>query len=942
MKSYLMKCLVCTAMTLIIPLRMSAYFPTVRNFTKDSYRSGAQNWCIAQGDGGNIWSANSEILEFNGKEWTGYQSNNRTSIRSLFYDKKAKRMYFGATNEFGYMHINEDDKIEYVSLSDSLKITTGEIWAIHKLDETFWIRENNNIYSYNYKEVKQYSFNDKITYSTIIDDQLLIFVRNLGAMRMGKVGEFENIEGTEELNGKGVCSILPYNDGSLIFVTATEGLYLFKDNALTEFDRELSSQLKKANVYCAMTNGKYISYGTVRNGVYIKDITTGKLMHLNTDTGLQNNTVLSMFYDNDGNLWLGLDKGIDMIALSSVEYRLFGDPNKFGAGYASEVFEGKIWLGTNQGLYCSELSDKDIPSDEKIREVNSVKGQVWALQVYDDHLFCCNDKGIDIIKGNLTTHIPMNGAWKLEAIKKHPDMLLGCSYDKLFFLKKNNGHWRFDGWIDGFSESSKVFVEDSDGKIWFSHWLKGLFRLELDIENRKVTTQEYLAKNVGFPEDWGNTPMNINGEIIFHTARGFYRFDQYNSHAYSYEKINSLFNTPPSGASIYMTSEKDLYISSGSQQTFCHKTDEGFLVDSLSLSHLTSRRVVGFEDIRSLSKNLLLINTEDGFSLIRTDLLKQKESKRHNNLHISNISVSQGKDSTIYSSRSSTVASEEVIELPYRDNTLKFRAILPSFSPGVSVLYSFRLEHFDKEWSQFTETNTKEYTKLPQGKYHFLVRAKTHDSNEIQETGITVVINAPWYLSTWAIVFYALMTTAIGYMIRKALLALMLRRKMQMRKENEEEMQKRKMKMELDHKAQDLAASTMNVIRKNEILLDIDAELESVAENIGDDRNKLLKTLTKIRHMIKENIQHDNIWQQFEENFDIVYDDFLKRLGEQYPQLTVSDKKMCAYLKMDLSSKEIAPLLNLTVRSVEMTRYRLRKKLGLSREDNLTEFLQNF
>ena len=170
----------------------------------------------------------------------------------------------------------------------------------------------------------------------------------------------------------------------------------------------------------------------------------------------------------------------------------------------------------------------------------------------------------------------------------------------------------------------------------------------------------------------------------------------------------------------------------------------------------------------------------------------------------------------------------------------------------------------------------------------------------------------------------------------------MLKRKMQMRKENEEEMMKRKMKMELDHKAQDLAASTMNVIRKNEILLDIDYELESLSENMTADRNTMLKRLAKIRHMIKENIQHDNIWQQFEENFDIVYDDFLKRLGEQYPQLTVSDKKMCAYLKMDLSSKEIAPLLNLTVRSVEMTRYRLRKKLGLSRENNLTEFLQNF
>lgn len=74
----------------------------------------------------------------------------------------------------------------------------------------------------------------------------------------------------------------------------------------------------------------------------------------------------------------------------------------------------------------------------------------------------------------------------------------------------------------------------------------------------------------------------------------------------------------------------------------------------------------------------------------------------------------------------------------------------------------------------------------------------------------------------------------------------------------------------------------------------------------------------------------------------MVYNDFLKRLGEKFPRLTVSDKKMCAYLKMGLSSKDIAPLLNMTVRSIEMTRYRIRKKLGLSREDNLTEFLQKF
>lgn len=97
-----------------------------------------------------------------------------------------------------------------------------------------------------------------------------------------------------------------------------------------------------------------------------------------------------------------------------------------------------------------------------------------------------------------------------------------------------------------------------------------------------------------------------------------------------------------------------------------------------------------------------------------------------------------------------------------------------------------------------------------------------------------------------------------------------------------------------------------------------------------------------MRENIDSNIRHDDDWKKFEKNFDIVYDEYLTRLGNTFPELTVSDKKLCAYLKMDLSSKEIAPLMNLTYRSVEMMRYRLRKKLNLSREQNLIEFLQRF
>ena len=939
----MMKRILTITALILIHFHALAYYPTVHNFTKEEYKGGAQNWAITHGAGGSMWFANSAIVEYDGNDWTRYQTVNHTSVRSLMYDADSERMYFGATNEFGYIQIGEDNSIEYVSLKDGLDTTIGDIWAIHKADDALWLRENNNIYLYDFKQLKQFSFNDKVAISAKIGEDFIIFVNNHGVMKYSPDGEFREIHGTESLARKRVNSILPFGD-NLLFVTATDGVFLFDGSTLSDFDRELSWKLMQDNVYCAATDGRYLSFGTVQNGVYIKDLHEGHTIHLNTYSGLQNNTVLSMYYDDHDNLWLGLDKGIDLIELGSSVYRLFGNANEFGAGYASELFEDKLWLGTNQGLYVTDFTKGHVAyNDQKIKEVMGVKGQVWSLMKYDGHLFCCNDKGIHIIRNGRSTHIPMNGAWKLEPLRRYPDRLLGCSYDRLFLLKKSGGRWRFDGWMEGFDQASKVFVEDKDEKIWFYHWVNGLFRLTPDIENRKITETEYLSRNEGFPEDWSNTPMKVNDDIIFHTVAGFYCYDTYNRKAYRHEQLNSLFSTPPVGTSVHVTPWKDFFFSSPSMQTFCYKDEDGYVVDSLSLNHLAEKRLVGFEDIKSLSDKMILVNTEDGFSIIRTEVLKQRSIETAHEVYIKDIVITQSEgDTTVFSSRSRTRCENSHITLPYRHNSLKFTAVLPSFTSGTKARYSFMLENYDSGWSQYTDANSKEYTKLPPGRYTFRVQAKTPDSEVEEEAHIKVTILAPWYMSSWAYLLYTLIIILNGYLIFMIVRHIMNVRARQIKRQNEEEMKKRQMQLDLEHKAQDLAASTMNVIRKNEILLDIDASLERIAEYIAEDRNRSLKALSKIRHEIRENIQHDDLWKKFEENFDIVYADFLKRLGEKYPHLSVTDKKMCAYLKMDLSSKEIAPLLNITVRSVEMTRYRIRKKLGLSREDNLTEFLQKF
>jgi len=164
------------------------------------------------------------------------------------------------------------------------------------------------------------------------------------------------------------------------------------------------------------------------------------------------------------------------------------------------------------------------------------------------------------------------------------------------------------------------------------------------------------------------------------------------------------------------------------------------------------------------------------------------------------------------------------------------------------------------------------------------------------------------------------------------------------KKKEIKELKNQKLQYELRHKSQELASSTMNLIRKNEILLDIMENITKVSGDIKEskDSNTVLSRLNKMERTIKQNIENDNNWKRFEENFDLVYENFLKRLGDSYPDLNTSDKKLCAYLKMDLSSKDIAPLLNMSVRSIEMSRYRLRKKMDLDRDVNLSEFLQRF
>ena len=146
-------------------------------------------------------------------------------------------------------------------------------------------------------------------------------------------------------------------------------------------------------------------------------------------------------------------------------------------------------------------------------------------------------------------------------------------------------------------------------------------------------------------------------------------------------------------------------------------------------------------------------------------------------------------------------------------------------------------------------------------------------------------------------------------------------------------LQNQKLESDMASKNRELAASTMNLIKKNEFLNELKKRLTS-AKNEDD--------IQKVISVINKNIAEKDNWKLFKEAFDNADKDFLQSVKEAHPNLTSNDLKLCAYLRLNLSSKEIAPLLNISVRSVEIKRYRLRKKMNLDHDQGLVEYILKF
>lgn len=951
---------------LIVCQSIFAQYPIVRNFNRKTTNSGSQNWSMTQGKNNWMYFANNDgLLEFDGSDWNLYPIANFSNIRSTYYDEHDDRIYVGAFNEFGYYKRNKQGKMTYTSLLNKLAKeirTFNEVWGIVRHNSAIIFYTDDFIFKYENEKIVRYVIKEKIAKMASINNFLFLATEKDGVYIFNDNFLLPLINGSL-LAHKKICSILA-TPNKILFITEFDGIFQFENKTISKMATDIDLFLRKNQVFCAAIKHGKLAIGTVRNGLVIKDLRTNNSTFLNINSGLQNNTILSVDFDKQDNIWLGLDKGIDFVASNSSVYDLFGNNLKYGTGYTSALIGNNLYLGTNQGLYVTRHPLNNTETGNAIRPVHNIQGQIWNLTNIGNTLFCGGDQGAYIIQGDNAYRIENSaGTWAFKSFPNRTDLILTSSYKGFFILKNELGKWVVSKHLSGFGEHGMDFEIDEHSNIWFSHWIKGVFRLELNKAlDSIVKVTLYDIKN-GLMSNQNNRVIKYKKDIIITGEQGYRRYNAYNNTLTNFPFLDKLFGKHTATRAIYLSKNSDIWrISSNTIYRAKINNKKHFTIDSTSYSVLNDKLVRGFEYINNIDTGNIIVGTEDGFSII--DLKKKTLTKETmNNVVVKEIVLTSKKDSSVLIYNPLTTY--KIQKFKSSENSLLFEFNATEYRKEDAILYKYKLEGFDDNWSEYSTKKTKEYTKLKSGKYIFKVEAKNSLNNLVSKTEYAFIITPAWYETILARVLYVLSIFYLFYLFvrymnaksNQKIIGITELKEIEIREQKEHylietekketeiiNLKNQKLQYELRHKSQDLASSTMNIIRKNEVLQEINKNLEKMGQDIISNKEpgKILDNLKNMQLDIKKNFQYDNSWKKFQENFDLVYENYLKRLSEQYPTLTVSDKKLCAYLKMNLNSKEIAPLLNMSYRSVEMSRYRLRKKLDLDRDVNLTDFLQKF
>jgi len=928
--------------------------PNVRNYSKNIYQSGNQNWSVTKDEKGVMYFGNSEgLLSFDGRDWQQYNLPNHLTVRSVASDGHGK-IYTGAFGEIGYWAANERGLMYYTSLSKLIPANYArneEVWKIYIDEHQIIFQTFGSIYIYRNGKISVIKSPNPYLFLFKVGKRYFIEQINAGLFELVN-DKLVIIKGSEILK-TGILSILPFKGSSFLIGTAKDGLFVYNGKQIYPWKNQANDFLKKYQLNNGVfIPGKYYAYGTILNGVIIVDTSGNVVQHINKLSGLQNNTVLSLYIDDEENLWTGLDNGIDCIEINSPFYFYLDKGGRFGTVYSSIVNHNKIYLGTNQGLFYSDWSPDNknkLLQSFDFKLIQGTQGQVWDLSLIEGKLLCGHNEGTYLVEDNKIRKLSgINGGWTIKKLDNN-SLIQGTYTGLVIYRKDEHNNWIYSHKISGFGEPSRYVEPYTKSQIWVSHAYKGIYKITVNSDYTKAVDIKYYDKRSGLPDSYKINVFNLDGKIVFSTENGFYTYDDITDRFYRYDQLNKSLGSFAVSTKIIPALEKKFwFINHGKAAMADFSINGKITLNTNWFSLLNGRMIQSYENISRINNSIYLISVDDGFVIFNdSDASRQPVGKLPDVL-IRKVEDISHKPVLISGSNTQSPV------ILYKNNSLRITYTLPYYIHS-KIMFQYYLEGYSKEWSEWSLQSQKEFTNLPQGDYIFMVRAQIDDKRMAAVTQMSFTILPPWYESKWAFLFYLVLLIVFYYVVRYynrlklAKYQQHIHDKLQHEKEetlkqemiaNEQQIVKIKqeqLQADLDSKSRELANSAMNIVYKNELLQKIRTEIVEFKDYNGKKLSN--DQLKHIQRVIDEGLTDERDWNFLETCFNGAHEDFFKKLKADHPDLVPNDLKLCAYLRMNMSSKEIASLLNISLRGVEIRRYRLRKKLDLHHDKNLTEFL---
>ncbi|MDB5196504.1 MAG: hypothetical protein JWP88_875 [Flaviaesturariibacter sp.] len=928
--------------------------PAIINYPKQVYGAGTQSWDIKQDKKGLLYFANNDgLLVFDGNYWKTYPLPNKTIVRSI--EIRKDKIYVGGQDELGFFAPEANGILKYhslISLIPEKERSFADVWDIQSFENQLFFRTSSKIFQLNEDKVT-ISYSTDWRFMGVSNNQLIVQDYTHGLLRF-KNGVWEPIL-KEEVYPKGflVTGLMPFGKDSSLVTTFRNGTFILSNNILSPFETPALRQIASKLIYTALpADNDHFLLATTLDGCYIVDRKGTVIQSFTRQEGLQNNNILSAFFDRDKNLWLGLDNGIDFIAYDSPIKHIYTSLQNEGSGYAAILNKDHLYIGTSNGLYTVPLyPGKDLSFVKGTFEpVANSRGQVWNLSEVNGQLLMGHHEGAFLVENKTATLLDnSSGYWTFQPYYNvlPSSLMITGTYNGITLYDYTQASYKKTAAAAIFESARFVTIDNSDHTIWVAHPYKGIYKVQFD-EALKARIKLYTTKNGLFTIN-NNYVFKVKNHIITTTENGVY---EYNSAKDKFEP-SAYFKPFLDQANIHYLKED-----AAGNIWFVHDKKVGMIDFSSSIPkkiyfpELTDKLVNGFEFIYPINDNNILIGSEKGFVHINYE--KYKQQKVAPQVLIRSVRAFGKSDSVLFGGFQAIdhQSSSPDVANPWNSVHLEFSSTL--YGQQENVEYSYMLKGYDKGWSDWSKKVEKEYTYLPDGNYTFQVKARTNLGNESTIETYSFTILPPWYRSYWAYGFYTCLVFFSGYLLYRS-----QKKKFALQQKKYEEEQKRlqylhqlelektekeliklrneKLEAEIAHKNTELASTAMHLVQKGEMMTKIKEEMTRIKKNLdngktSDDFKKIIRTLNE-----EDKINED--WENFAIHFDKVHSDFLTSLKNKYPSLTPNELKLSAYLRMNLSSKEVAQLMNISVRGVEISRYRLRKKLNLPTETNLFEFL---